>query len=56
MKRAYSDIRARSHRQSKWTYFENCVVCQGMKEADEKGMDLGEKELKELFGKVNESN
>ncbi len=55
-KRVYSRIRARKYRRSKWMYFDNCLICQGMKKADEKGWALGEKELKELFRKANESN
>ncbi len=46
VKRVYSDIRARKYRRSKWMYFDNCLICQGMKKADEEGQALGEKELK----------
>lgn len=56
MKRVYSDILARRYRKSDWTYFKNCVICQGMKEADEEGRALGEKELKTPFRTANESN
>ncbi|MEK7517481.1 MAG: hypothetical protein AAB583_02935 [Patescibacteria group bacterium] len=55
-KRVYSGVRARKYGQSKWMYFDNCLICQGMKKADDKGRAWGEKEMEELFLKANESN
>lgn len=34
-------------------YFDDCLICQGMKSAEEKGKSLNVDELKDLFKKAN---
>ncbi|MEK7663861.1 MAG: hypothetical protein AAB340_00200 [Patescibacteria group bacterium] len=34
-------------------YFDDCIICQGMKKAEESGRSLNVDELKKLFKKAN---
>ncbi|MFC1647302.1 hypothetical protein ACFL1A_03380 [Patescibacteria group bacterium] len=37
-------------------FFDDCIICQGMKKAQKKGRPMGEEELKDLFAKQNRKN
>ena len=37
-------------------YFDDCLICQGMKNAEEEGKNLNIEEMEELFRKANEKN
>lgn len=37
-------------------FFDNCAICQGMKKAEQQGINLSVEELKELFKKQNEQS
>lgn len=39
-----------------WEYFDDCLVCQAMEEADKKGKSLGKEELEVAFAKQNLKN
>ena len=52
-KRVYS--RSQSKKDSPF-YFDDCLICQTTKKADERGKSLSAEELKEAFRKANESN
>lgn len=39
-----------------WEYFDDCLICQAMKVADEEGRDLSKDELEAVFAKQNLKN
>lgn len=39
-----------------WAYFDDCLICQAMEEADKKGKSLGQEELETVFAKQNLKN
>lgn len=39
-----------------WEYFDDCLICQAMKVADEDGRDLNKEELEAVFAKQNLKN
>lgn len=39
-----------------WEYFDDCLICQAMKVADEEGRDLSKEELGTVFAKQNLKN
>lgn len=41
---------------STWEYFDDCLICQAMKEADKQGRSLDAKELELAFAKQNLKN
>lgn len=43
-------------RSSKWEYFEDCGICQAMKNAEKHDRDLSMEELKYAFKKQNSKN
>ncbi len=62
-KRVYSPLRqgfvgqaGGTKKKSSADYFDDCIICQGTKKAEEEGRSLGESELRELFDKANKSN
>lgn len=48
----------RKRQQSKddWEYFDDCLICQAMKVADEEGRGLTKEELETVFAKQNLKN
>lgn len=52
-KRVYSGIRTKG---AEPFYFDDCLVCQATRKADEQGKDLNLEEMREVFRKANESD
>lgn len=48
--------RIKKQKKTDWEYFDDCIVCQGMKKSEEQGRELSLEELQELFQKANEQN
>lgn len=44
----------RKKQNKQFEYFDNCPVCQAMREAEEKGVELSDSELLEAFEKSKE--
>lgn len=55
MKRVYSGGRKKKKEKNS-DYFEDCLVCQQTKKAEEEGRSLNAEELREMFRKANEQN
>lgn len=50
------DLKVRGRRKSAdWEYFDDCLICQATKKAEEEGKNLSVEELKEVFRKANET-
>lgn len=56
MKTVYSGIRKRKKESKTDFYFDDCLICQQTKKAEEEGRSLSAEELQEVFQKANEQN
>lgn len=43
-------------KETAWDYFDDCLICQAMKKAEEGGSDLSLEELETVFAKQNLKN
>lgn len=48
--------KAKKIKNDDWEYFDDCLICQAMKESDEAGRSLGVEELEAAFAKQNLKN
>lgn len=46
----------KNKKEDAWESFDDCAICQAMKEADSQGKDLGKEELEIAFAKQNLKN